>query len=119
MIQVRLQFFGDINPFKDSSAGVQFFTIKRTPPTYEVLAVLGFVGALDTGDDPEYHWSDNFRWVYWKGRERSRRVRGKDLIFLKSNLKSYHHPFSSRAPRTSNESRTRIMFRLSGQLLRQ
>ncbi|KAJ3090649.1 hypothetical protein HK102_003097 [Quaeritorhiza haematococci] len=60
-LQVKLQFFGDINPFKDSSAGVQFFTVTRLPPTYHVVSVLGFVGALDTEDDPEYHWSDNFR----------------------------------------------------------
>jgi hypothetical protein len=25
-ISVKLQFFGDVNPFKDSSAGLQFFT---------------------------------------------------------------------------------------------
>ncbi|KAJ3023011.1 hypothetical protein HKX48_004634 [Thoreauomyces humboldtii] len=83
-VQVRLQFFGDVNPFKDSSAGVQFYTMTSLPPNLHVIAVLGFVSALDTEDDPEYHWSDNFR-----------------------------------TPRTSNESRTRVMYRLSGQLRRQ
>ncbi|KND04384.1 uncharacterized protein SPPG_00115 [Spizellomyces punctatus DAOM BR117] len=83
-VQVRLQFFGDVNPFKDSSAGVQFYTMTSLPPNVNVVAVLGFVSALDNEDDPEYHWSDNFR-----------------------------------TPRTSNESRTRVMYRLSGQLRRQ
>ncbi|KAJ1332736.1 hypothetical protein BSLG_008365 [Batrachochytrium salamandrivorans] len=59
--QVKLQLFGDINPFKDSSAGVQFFTVPTPPPNYQIVSVLGFVSALDNEDDPEYHWSDNFR----------------------------------------------------------
>ncbi|KAJ3290886.1 hypothetical protein HK104_006469 [Borealophlyctis nickersoniae] len=83
-VQIRLQFFGDINPFKDSSAGVQFFTMTSLPTTFSVVSVLGFVNAVTNEDDPEYHWSDNFR-----------------------------------TPRTSNEARTRIMYRLSGQLRRQ
>ncbi|KAI9103092.1 hypothetical protein DFS34DRAFT_351995 [Phlyctochytrium arcticum] len=83
-VQVRLQFFGDVNPFKDSSAGVQFYSTTAVPPTVTIVSILGFVSALDNDDDPEYHWSDNFR-----------------------------------TPRTSNESRTRVMFRLSGQLRRQ
>ncbi|KAI9007389.1 hypothetical protein BC832DRAFT_610651 [Gaertneriomyces semiglobifer] len=83
-VQVRLQFFGDINPFKDSSAGVQFHTMTAIPPGLSVASVLGFVNALEVEDDPEYHWSDNFR-----------------------------------TPRTSNESRMRVMYRLSGQLRRQ
>ncbi|OAJ36509.1 hypothetical protein BDV3_001140 [Batrachochytrium dendrobatidis] len=59
--QVKLQLFGDINPFKDSSAGVQFFSVPTPPPNYQIVSVLGFVSALDDEDDPEYHWSDNFR----------------------------------------------------------
>ncbi|KAI8824408.1 uncharacterized protein EV422DRAFT_519983 [Fimicolochytrium jonesii] len=82
-VQVRLQFFGDVNPFKDSSAGVQFYTSTALPSNLNVQSVLGFVSALENEDDPEYHWSDNFR-----------------------------------TPRTSNESRTRVMYRLSGQLRR-
>ncbi|KAJ3415693.1 hypothetical protein HDV05_004371 [Chytridiales sp. JEL 0842] len=83
-LQVKLQFFGDGNRFSDSSAGVQFFSMPCIPPTYHVSAVLGFVSTLDSEDDPEYHWADNFR-----------------------------------TPRTSNDARTRIMFRLSGRLRRQ
>ncbi|KAI8930309.1 hypothetical protein BC831DRAFT_502422 [Entophlyctis helioformis] len=60
-VQVKLHMFGDANPFKDSSAGVQFFTVSTLPPNYQIVSVLGFVSALDYQDDPEYHWSDNFR----------------------------------------------------------
>ncbi|KAI8908982.1 hypothetical protein EDD86DRAFT_206598 [Gorgonomyces haynaldii] len=59
--QAKLQFFGDINPFKDSSAGVQFFSNTTIPPNYQIQSVLGFVSSLEKSDDPEYHWADNFR----------------------------------------------------------
>ncbi|KAJ1966816.1 hypothetical protein IWQ62_002231 [Dispira parvispora] len=60
-VQVRLQFFGDANPFKDSSAGVHIFSSTHTPDHWVVEEVLGFVDALVVEDDPEYHWSDSFR----------------------------------------------------------
>lgn len=82
--QIKLQFFGDINPFKDSSAGVQFVSSSAVPATHHIVSVLGFVSAIDNEDDPEYHWTDNFR-----------------------------------TPRKSNEARTRVMFKLSGQIRRQ
>lgn len=82
--QIKLQFFGDINPFKDSSAGVQFISSSAVPTTHQIVSVLGFVSAIDNEDDPEYHWADNFR-----------------------------------TPRKSNEARTRVMFKLSGQIRRQ
>ena len=82
--QIKLQFFGDINPFKDSSAGVQFFSSNSIPVTHQIISVLGFVSSIDNEDDPEYHWADNFR-----------------------------------TPRKSNEARTRVMFKLSGQIRRQ
>ncbi len=53
-VQVKLQFFGDMNPFKDSSASVQFFTMSTLPPTHQLTHVLGFVSAIDNEDDPEY-----------------------------------------------------------------
>ncbi|KAJ3363981.1 hypothetical protein HDU91_002785 [Kappamyces sp. JEL0680] len=77
--QVKIQFFGNINPFKDSSAGVQFFSSPVVPPQFQIVSILGFVSAIQNEDDPEYHWVDSFR-----------------------------------APRKSNEARTRVMFRLSG-----
>lgn len=82
--QIKLQFFGDINPFKDSSAGVQFVSSSTVPVTHHIVSVLGFVSAIDNEDDPEYHWADNFR-----------------------------------TPRKSNEARTKVMFKLSGQIRRQ
>lgn len=57
-IQVKLQFFGDNNPFKDSSAGVRFFSVKKLPVQ---STVLGLVSALDVSDDPEFHWTESFR----------------------------------------------------------
>ena len=60
-IQVKLQFFGDVNPFKDSSAGVQIFSSPALPAGYRLDAVLGFVDVLVNEDDPEYHWRDTFR----------------------------------------------------------
>ncbi|OZJ02721.1 hypothetical protein BZG36_05105 [Bifiguratus adelaidae] len=58
---VKLQFFGDVNPFKESSAGVQFFSTGCPPPGFNVTAMFGLVDDLLTEDDPEYHWSDSFR----------------------------------------------------------
>jgi hypothetical protein len=61
-IQVRLQFFGDANPFKDSSAGVTFLSGAQLPPLGRAsVTALGFVDAYESERDPEYHWSDNFR----------------------------------------------------------
>ncbi|KAI9179317.1 hypothetical protein H9P43_005980 [Blastocladiella emersonii ATCC 22665] len=82
-VQVRLQFFGDANPFKDSSAGVQFFTSTQVPACFSLDAMTGFVDALVVDDDPEYSVYDNFR-----------------------------------TPRSSNEARQKLLFRLSGQLRR-
>ncbi len=53
-LQIRLQFFGDMNPFKDSSAGVQFYSTDSLPSNIRISAVLGFVSTLDNEDDPEY-----------------------------------------------------------------
>jgi hypothetical protein len=52
--QIKLQFFGNMNPFKDSSAGVQFFSTPVVPTGFFVEKILGFVSALDNEDDPEY-----------------------------------------------------------------
>ncbi|KAI9208468.1 uncharacterized protein BJ171DRAFT_207984 [Polychytrium aggregatum] len=59
--QIKLQFFGDINPFKDSSAGVQFFSIPSIPSPYQLVSVCGLVSAVITQNDPEYDWNDSFR----------------------------------------------------------
>lgn len=39
-VQIRLQFFGDLNPFKDSSAGVQFLAMSTFPVCYGFLLFL-------------------------------------------------------------------------------
>eukprot|EP00158_Paraphelidium_tribonemae_P007606 Partr_v1_DN28297_c0_g1_i1_m76345 putative kiaa0528 len=83
-VQIKLQFFGDVNPFKDSSAGVCVFSSATAIPAgYRVRRLLGMVEVLLNENDPEFSWADTFR-----------------------------------APRTSNESRQRLFYRLSGQLRR-
>lgn len=39
-VQAKLQFFGDTNPFKESSAGVKFFCGNGVPTTYPVTNLL-------------------------------------------------------------------------------
>lgn len=82
-MSVKIQLFGDLSPFKDSSPGIQFFSMTRLPSTHKLETICGFVSALENVNDPEYHWTDTFR-----------------------------------TPRTSNESRTRTMYHLSGELRR-
>ncbi|POM58405.1 hypothetical protein PHPALM_36952, partial [Phytophthora palmivora] len=57
-----LGYFGDVNPFRESSAGVQFFGLSTLDPSlYRIESMLGFVEELVVHADPEYSWSDNFR----------------------------------------------------------
>ncbi|CAI5711443.1 unnamed protein product [Peronospora destructor] len=59
---IRLQYFGDVNPFRESSAGVQFFGLSTLDLSlYRIESMLGFVEELVVHADPEYSWSDNFR----------------------------------------------------------
>ncbi|CAM9100390.1 unnamed protein product, partial [Laminaria digitata] len=52
----------DQNPFRESSAGVQFFGVsKLNPELYTVQKVVGLVDELVVDNDPEYQWMDNFR----------------------------------------------------------
>ena len=82
-VQIKLQFFGDVNPFKDSSAGVQVFGTTALPPGYKVLEVFGFVEVLLNEDDPEYHWSDSFRTPRYSNESRQKVcVHGRLLTFL-------------------------------------
>ncbi|RKP15493.1 hypothetical protein BJ684DRAFT_18196 [Piptocephalis cylindrospora] len=82
-VSVRLELFGDVNKFRDSSAGVRIFSVARIPAGMRLTAVLGLVDARLIEDDPEFHWSDNFR-----------------------------------TPRSSNDSRQKLFFRLAGRLRR-
>ena len=60
---VKLTFIGDVNPFRDSSAGVQIFPGSNLPSSVglEVRHVFGFLEELGVADDPEYEWKDTFR----------------------------------------------------------
>ncbi|KAF1323858.1 putative ca2-dependent phospholipid-binding protein, partial [Globisporangium splendens] len=59
---IRLHYFGDVNPFRESSAGVQLFGLSTLDPNlYHIDTMLGFVEELVVHADPEYSWSDNFR----------------------------------------------------------
>jgi len=61
-VVVKATFYGDENPFKESSAGVRFFAASvLEPATLAIRKVFGFVEELVVETDPEYEWSDNFR----------------------------------------------------------
>jgi hypothetical protein len=61
-VVVKLQFIGNDNPFRDSSAGVQFFSSSNLSPSEFIIEdVLGFVTDLVVEDDPEMSWHDYFR----------------------------------------------------------
>ena len=51
-LSIKLNFFHDNNPFKDSSAGVQFFGVS-TLDGYVIEAIHGFVEELILEKDPE------------------------------------------------------------------
>ena len=61
-LSIKLNFIGDVNPFRDSSAGVQLFPFSKLDGNsgYTVSHVFGFVEELVVADDPEFEWSDNF-----------------------------------------------------------
>jgi len=42
-IQAKLQFFGDTNPFKESSAGVRFFSSNAMPTPFQVLKIIEII----------------------------------------------------------------------------
>lgn len=62
-VTVKLQFIGNDNPFRDSSAGVQFFsTSTLSSEIYLIQEILGFVVDLVVEDDIEgSSWQDYFR----------------------------------------------------------
>ncbi|GKY92086.1 hypothetical protein MPSEU_000180000 [Mayamaea pseudoterrestris] len=62
-LSIKLNFIGDVNPFRDSSAGVRllpFSTIDEASG-FSVKHIFGFVEELVVADDPEYRWSENYR----------------------------------------------------------
>lgn len=60
-LQVKLEFFENINPFKDSSEGVHIFSNEGIPAPYMGAIIVGLVDMVITEVDPDYHWSDSFR----------------------------------------------------------
>eukprot|EP00698_Gefionella_okellyi_P005620 TRINITY_DN150_c0_g4_i1.p1 TRINITY_DN150_c0_g4~~TRINITY_DN150_c0_g4_i1.p1 ORF type:complete len:945 (+),score=179.05 TRINITY_DN150_c0_g4_i1:339-2837(+) len=58
---VKIQYVGDINPFREASAGIMLFTSCLPPPGWKVAHIESFVEELVAESDPEYHWSDTFR----------------------------------------------------------
>lgn len=60
-VTIKLQFIGNENPFKDSSAGVQFFSSSQlSPRCFVVQSIIGFVADLVVEDNPENTWHDYF-----------------------------------------------------------
>ena len=62
LLSVKLNFIGDINPFRDSSAGVRLLPFSTLDPAsgYSVKHIFGFVEELAVADDPEHEttwWS--------------------------------------------------------------
>eukprot|EP01028_Stygiella_incarcerata_P000729 TRINITY_DN11117_c0_g1_i2.p1 TRINITY_DN11117_c0_g1~~TRINITY_DN11117_c0_g1_i2.p1 ORF type:complete len:1065 (+),score=303.23 TRINITY_DN11117_c0_g1_i2:50-3244(+) len=61
-IVVKLEFTDDINPFRDSSASVQFFASPVLSSSVgTVKRIIGLVGDVVVKDDPERTWKDSFR----------------------------------------------------------
>lgn len=62
-LSVRVQFFGDnLNPFRMSSAGIQFFSTSMLATSDLVLKrVCGFVEELVVHDDPEFEQANRIR----------------------------------------------------------
>ena len=63
LLSVKLQFIGDVNPFRDSSAGVRLLPFSTIDPAsgFEIVHIFGFVEELVVADDPEFEWNENFR----------------------------------------------------------
>ncbi len=61
-VALKIRFIGDVNPFRKSSAGVQFFaTSELDEKQYCVTSVLGFVEELAVAYDPEFGWRETLR----------------------------------------------------------
>ncbi|XP_063706264.1 C2 domain-containing protein 5 isoform X3 [Culicoides brevitarsis] len=58
---VKVDLFSDVNKFRQSSCGVNFFCSSCTPVGYSLQVIHGFVEELIVNDDPEYQWIDKIR----------------------------------------------------------
>jgi len=61
LLQVKLNFIGDVNPFRDSSAGVRLLPFSTLDPAsgFVLTHVHGFVEELVVADDPEFEWQQS------------------------------------------------------------
>lgn len=55
-LSVKLNFIGDVNPFRESSAGVRLFPFSTLDPMagFTIQHIFGFVEELVVADDPEF-----------------------------------------------------------------
>ncbi|KAK3095112.1 hypothetical protein FSP39_010454 [Pinctada imbricata] len=60
-IIVKVELFSDVNKFRQSSCGIQFFSTTEVPYGYRLQIINGFVEELVVNDDPEYQWIDKIR----------------------------------------------------------
>lgn len=60
-IIVKVDLFTDVNKFRQSSCGIQFFHGTNIPFNYHASMIHGFVEELVVNDDPEYQWIDKIR----------------------------------------------------------
>jgi len=58
---IKVELFSDLNKFRQSSCGVQFFCAPEVPEGYKAHFLPGFVEELVVNDDPEYKWIDKIR----------------------------------------------------------
>lgn len=58
---VKVDLFSDVNKFRQSSCGVQFFNSPCSPNGHSLQTIHGFVEELIVNDDPEYQWIDKIR----------------------------------------------------------
>jgi C2 domain len=63
LLSVKLNFIGDVNPFRDSSAGVRLLPFSTIDPESDFILthVNGFVEELVVADDPEFEWNETIR----------------------------------------------------------
>ena len=62
-LSIKLTYIGDVNVFRDSSAGVRLLPLSTLDPVagYKISHVFGFVEELVVASDPEFQWNDDFK----------------------------------------------------------
>ena len=62
-LSIKLTYIGDVNIFRDSSAGVRLLPFSTLDPIagFKISHVFGFVEELVVASDPEFQWNDDFK----------------------------------------------------------